>query len=182
MWRKARPRRRFFRSRRGRRFRFCRRGPPRSSASSEPPSLACGFRPHACPSPENRGRAEKGNRGGRDGTRKGERRPPSGRWGRMRRRASGGRGESGKVQRGRTLRSEATLAERTLWQRLRYGQMQGCKFRRQHCVAGFIVDFFCPALIARRRGRRSCARGLRTARREARSGVTAPRCNRPAFH
>jgi very-short-patch-repair endonuclease len=42
--------------------------------------------------------------------------------------------------RARKLRREATEAERKLWSRLRYHSM-GVKFRRQHPVGNFIVDF-----------------------------------------
>ena len=43
----------------------------------------------------------------------------------------------------RLLRSEMTDAERVLWRRLRQRQRQGVKFRRQHPVGGYIVDFVC---------------------------------------
>ena len=36
-----------------------------------------------------------------------------------------------------------TPAERKLWQRLRSDQLAGYRFRRQHFVGRFIVDFFC---------------------------------------
>ena len=35
--------------------------------------------------------------------------------------------------------------ERLLWSILRDGQMDGHRFRRQHPIGDFIVDFFCPA-------------------------------------
>lgn len=40
------------------------------------------------------------------------------------------------------LRQEQTDAERRLWQRLRNHQL-GLKFRRQHRIGGYIVDFVC---------------------------------------
>jgi very-short-patch-repair endonuclease len=43
----------------------------------------------------------------------------------------------------RELRANATPAEDALWQRLRGRQLDNCKFRRQHSVAGFVVDFIC---------------------------------------
>ena len=43
----------------------------------------------------------------------------------------------------RKLRKDATNAERRLWQRLRREQVEGCKFRRQVVLSGFIVDFAC---------------------------------------
>ena len=41
----------------------------------------------------------------------------------------------------RTLRRNMTEAERVLWHRLRRRQVAGCRFRRQHPLGGFIVDF-----------------------------------------
>ena len=43
----------------------------------------------------------------------------------------------------RELRKNPTDAERLLWQRLRYWQVDGCKFRRQQPVGPYIVDFVC---------------------------------------
>jgi very-short-patch-repair endonuclease len=45
--------------------------------------------------------------------------------------------------RARALRAGQTEVERRLWQRLRNRQLDGAKFRRQHSIGGFIVDFFC---------------------------------------
>ncbi|MGH2524959.1 MAG: endonuclease domain-containing protein [Anaerolineales bacterium] len=45
--------------------------------------------------------------------------------------------------RARQLRREMTPAERKLWQRLRRGQLDGARFRKQHPVGRFILDFFC---------------------------------------
>ena len=39
-----------------------------------------------------------------------------------------------------------TKAEVALWERLRKKQLKGYRFRRQHPVARFIVDFYCHAL------------------------------------
>jgi very-short-patch-repair endonuclease len=41
------------------------------------------------------------------------------------------------------LRKSMTIAERILWQKLRNKQMNGLKFRRQHPVDIFILDFYC---------------------------------------
>src|SRR4051812_45104671 len=41
------------------------------------------------------------------------------------------------------MRHEMTDAERRLWSLLRDRRLQGFKFRRQHAVGGFIVDFYC---------------------------------------
>ena len=43
----------------------------------------------------------------------------------------------------RALRGSCTDAERKLWQHLRAGQMDGLKFRRQHSIPPYIVDFCC---------------------------------------
>jgi len=45
----------------------------------------------------------------------------------------------------RRLRQEATPEERILWQQLRKNQLRGRHFRRQHVIAEFIVDFYCPS-------------------------------------
>ena len=41
------------------------------------------------------------------------------------------------------MRREPTRAEDRLWQRLRNRQASGLKFRRQHAIGRFIVDFYC---------------------------------------
>jgi very-short-patch-repair endonuclease len=43
----------------------------------------------------------------------------------------------------RSLRRNMTDAERLLWQHLRNRQMDGWKFRRQHPLGPFVVDFIC---------------------------------------
>ena len=43
----------------------------------------------------------------------------------------------------RSLRRDMTDAERVLWNELRNRKLAGYKFRRQHPVGQFIVDFFC---------------------------------------
>lgn len=43
----------------------------------------------------------------------------------------------------RQLRKNPTDAEQKLWWRLRQRQIDGCKFRRQHPIGGYIVDFAC---------------------------------------
>jgi len=42
------------------------------------------------------------------------------------------------------LRNDQTPQEILLWSRLRREQL-GFKFRRQHSIGGYIVDFYCPA-------------------------------------
>src|SRR6266704_1352602 len=51
-----------------------------------------------------------------------------------------------KLRRARELRRDLTLAERRAWALVRNRRILGLKFRRQHVVAGFIVDFYCPEL------------------------------------
>jgi very-short-patch-repair endonuclease len=48
------------------------------------------------------------------------------------------------VERAHRLRRDSTYPERLLWSRLR-GRAAGLRFRRQHPVRGFIVDFYAPA-------------------------------------
>jgi very-short-patch-repair endonuclease len=48
-------------------------------------------------------------------------------------------------QRRQALRRNLTEPEKRLWQVLRNKQM-GEKFRRQHGIGHYIVDFYCPAL------------------------------------
>ncbi|HEX8996748.1 MAG TPA: DUF559 domain-containing protein [Ktedonobacterales bacterium] len=43
----------------------------------------------------------------------------------------------------RSFRRNPTPAEQLLWAHLRGGQLAGARFRRQHFIAGFIVDFYC---------------------------------------
>jgi very-short-patch-repair endonuclease len=44
----------------------------------------------------------------------------------------------------RQLRQHLTPAEKILWEALRKRQLNGLKFRCQHPVESFIVDFYCP--------------------------------------
>ncbi|KAA9333016.1 endonuclease domain-containing protein [Hymenobacter busanensis] len=45
----------------------------------------------------------------------------------------------------RELRENLTPAEATLWKALQGGQLDGRKFRRQHSVGPYILDFYCPS-------------------------------------
>ena len=45
----------------------------------------------------------------------------------------------------RSLRNDATSAEKYLWTFLNRKQMRGRKFRRQHGIAHYIVDFYCAS-------------------------------------
>ena len=44
----------------------------------------------------------------------------------------------------RNLRANLTPAEIRLWKCLQNKQLDGRKFRRQHSVGNYIVDFYCP--------------------------------------
>ena len=48
-------------------------------------------------------------------------------------------------RRARELRQPLTPAEAALWARLRNKQLHGLKFRRQHPLHHFILDFYCHA-------------------------------------
>jgi len=47
-------------------------------------------------------------------------------------------------ERSRALRQPQTPTEQALWRILSGRQAQGYKFRRQHPIGQFIVDFYCP--------------------------------------
>jgi len=44
----------------------------------------------------------------------------------------------------RELRKNLTPAEAKLWKYLQNSQLDGRKFRRQHSVGQYIIDFYCP--------------------------------------
>ena len=48
-------------------------------------------------------------------------------------------------QAARRLRNNLTPAEAILWKTLRNKQLEGLRFRCQHPVGNFILDFYCPA-------------------------------------
>lgn len=54
------------------------------------------------------------------------------------------RGQAGHLDLKRRLRSDMTGSETRLWSRQRARQLQGLKFRRQHGIGPYIVDFYCP--------------------------------------
>jgi very-short-patch-repair endonuclease len=43
------------------------------------------------------------------------------------------------------LRNNATPAEKLLWSMLQHSNLDGYKFRRQHSVGPYILDFYCPS-------------------------------------
>ncbi|HEX2256668.1 MAG TPA: endonuclease domain-containing protein, partial [Afifellaceae bacterium] len=48
-------------------------------------------------------------------------------------------------KRARALRRDMSLPEVKLWQHLRRGQLANLRFRRQHPIGPYILDFYCPA-------------------------------------
>jgi very-short-patch-repair endonuclease len=58
-------------------------------------------------------------------------------------------GEGDRIQRknvilAKNLRKNSTELEAILWSRLRAGRLEGYKFRRQHPMGDYVVDFVCP--------------------------------------
>ena len=47
------------------------------------------------------------------------------------------------AERARLLRRNSTFPERLLWGQLRSRRLAGLKFRRQHPLGGYVLDFFC---------------------------------------
>ena len=47
------------------------------------------------------------------------------------------------IDRTKKLRRDSTNAELLLWKVIRNRQLRGFKFRRQHTICHFIVDFYC---------------------------------------
>jgi very-short-patch-repair endonuclease len=45
----------------------------------------------------------------------------------------------------KTLRNDPTPAEQALWKELKQSNLGGYKFRRQHSVGRYILDFYCPS-------------------------------------
>ena len=50
------------------------------------------------------------------------------------------------IQRARELRRRLTLPEVLLWQAIRGGKVGGVRFRRQHPVGPYILDFHCEKI------------------------------------
>lgn len=46
----------------------------------------------------------------------------------------------------KALRKDETQAEKILWEKLRNSKLKGYKFRRQHPIGLYIVDFYCHQL------------------------------------
>jgi very-short-patch-repair endonuclease len=49
-------------------------------------------------------------------------------------------------QRRKALRKNLSKAEAIMWNHLSRRQMNGYKFRRQHSVDQYVIDFYCPRL------------------------------------
>ncbi len=60
-----------------------------------------------------------------------------------RRGARGRRLQIDNVPAARRLRQEQTRSEALLWSELRAFKLEGLKFRRQHPIGRFVVDFYC---------------------------------------
>ena len=48
-------------------------------------------------------------------------------------------------ERRKQLRSSLTPAEALLWKNLQHSRLGASKFRRQHSVGPYVLDFYCPA-------------------------------------
>jgi very-short-patch-repair endonuclease len=70
--------------------------------------------------------------------------------------------------RARQLRRDATYPERVLWGVLRDRRLNGVKFRRQHAIGPYIVDFYCSShgLVVEPDGRSHDDRGIEDRRRQ----------------
>ena len=64
--------------------------------------------------------------------------------------------------RARQLRRDSTIPERCRWGLLRDRRLGDIKFRRQHAIGPFVVDFYCPAygFVVELDGRSHDDRGL----------------------
>ena len=51
--------------------------------------------------------------------------------------------KKGKIYIARRLRKDQTVAEKIMWNELRNKKFLNLKFRRQHLIKGYIVDFYC---------------------------------------
>jgi len=49
------------------------------------------------------------------------------------------------IEKRRDLRNSLTPAEATLWKYLQHSKLDGRKFRRQHSIKNYILDFYCPS-------------------------------------
>lgn len=49
------------------------------------------------------------------------------------------------IERRRELRQRLTIAEYVFWQHVRNRKLAGLKFKRQHSIGNYIVDFYCAS-------------------------------------
>ncbi|TDU43332.1 uncharacterized protein DUF559 [Gelidibacter sediminis] len=49
------------------------------------------------------------------------------------------------LERRKELKNNATSAKATLWEHLQGSKLEGRKFRRQHNIENYIVDFYCAS-------------------------------------
>jgi len=54
--------------------------------------------------------------------------------------------KSEKIYLARELRKNQTKTEQIIWEELRNRKFLNLKFKRQHLIEGYIVDFYCPKL------------------------------------
>lgn len=50
------------------------------------------------------------------------------------------------IENRKKLRKRSTAAESTLWKTIKHKQIDNLKFRRQHSIGNYIVDFYCPEI------------------------------------
>ena len=50
-----------------------------------------------------------------------------------------------KLEQAHIFRAKPTAAEQSLWNRLRSGQIDGLRFRRQQVILGLVGDFYCES-------------------------------------
>ncbi|WP_421928336.1 endonuclease domain-containing protein [Neoaquamicrobium sediminum] len=48
------------------------------------------------------------------------------------------------ISNARRLRRSLSLPEALLWEQLRGGRLEGLRFRRQHAIGPYVLDFYCP--------------------------------------
>jgi very-short-patch-repair endonuclease len=72
-------------------------------------------------------------------------------------------------ERARRLRRDTTIPERRLWDLLRDRRLSGVKFRRQHPVGPYVVDFYCCShgLVVELDGRSHDDHGVQDQERQA---------------
>jgi len=50
------------------------------------------------------------------------------------------------IKKRKDLRNHSTESESVLWNAIKNKQLDGIKFRRQHSIGPYIMDFYCPSL------------------------------------